>query len=242
MKKVYTFLLCFLVISGCSKHDPILPGVRHDIFDTNDVYVTNQDVPELSGNEKNIYGDKKCDYKQDENNTIWTGNTKIYSGFSMDSVVLSKQSPICIGQFVYTGLSTGEVIKINTINKSVVWTTDVFRGTNLTGGTTVVDIVAHVGIDGKYVYAGGLGDTFCKISAYSGNKIWCVNISVPVDFIIIDNFAFVVGSDNNLYAINTDNGDIYWKAAVKKQIKPKFDNDMIIVGKQKINYRNGDLI
>lgn len=242
MKKTFLFLSCLFAISACSKHDPILPGVRQDIFDSVDVKVEHQDVPELSGDVKNIYGDEKCDYRQDATNTIWMGDKKIYVGFSTGSVVKSNQSPICVGQYIYTGLATGEVVKINTINNKIVWMADVFRANNLTGGAAVVDIVAHVGVDGKYVLAGGLGDAFCKLDANNGNKIWCVNISVPVDFIMIDNFAFVVGTDNNLYAINTDNGNVYWKSEIKKQITPKYDGKNIIVGRQKINYKNGELI
>ena len=231
-----------MALSSCSKRDPVLPGVRHDIFDTNDVYVVNRAVPALSGNVKNIYGDEKCEYKQDATNTIWLGDSKIYTGFATDSVVKSNQSPICDGQYIYTGLSTGEVIKINSKTRKIIWAADVFRGTNLTGGASVVDIVAHVGLDGKYVYAGGLGDAFCKLNMNNGNKIWCLNISVPVDFVIVDNFAFVVGSDSNLYAINTDSGDVYWKTEIKKQKTPRFQDDIIVIGKQKINYIDGSLI
>lgn len=242
MKKLFAFLLIVLAFVGCSKHDPILPGVRHDIFDTTDVKIENKDVPELSENAKDIYGNKDCEYKQDSLNNIWHGEDKIYTGFAMDAVVKSNQSPICVGQYIYTGLSTGQVIKLNTINKKVVWFTDVYRENNLTGGASVIDVIAHVGVDKNYVYAGGLGDAFCKLSANNGNKIWCVNISVPVDFIIVDNFAFVVGSDNNLYAVNTDNGSVYWRTEVKKQVAPKYDGKNIIVGSQKIDYKNGELL
>lgn len=227
---------------ACSKHDPILPGVRHDIFDTHDIKVLNQDVPDLSQNIKEIYGDKDCEYKQDAKNNIWNGENKIYTGFANDSVVKSNQSPICVGKFIYTGLSTGQVIKINTITKKVAWMADVFKEHSLTGGTPMVDIVAHVGVDGRYVYAGGLGDAFCKLSAQNGKKLWCVDISVPVDFIIVDNFAFVVGGDNNLYAVNTNNGDVNWMSMVKKQKTPKFDGKNLIVGKQKIDYKNGNIL
>lgn len=229
-------------MSACSEHDPILPGIRTDIFDSNDVNVVNTDVPELSGDVKNIYGNQECEYRQDTTNTIFLGDKKIYTGFSTDNFVKSNQSPICVENFIYTGLSTGEVIKINTRNKRVVWVADVYRENNLTGGAAVVDIVAHVGVDGKYVYAGGLGDAFCKLNANNGNKVWCVNISVPNDFIIVDNFAFVVGTDNNLYAINTDNGNVYWKSAIKKQSVPRYDGKYIIIGKQKIDYKNGKLV
>ena len=232
--------MCVLAVGSCSKHDPILPGVRHDIFDANGVNVANQEIPDLSENIKNISGDEDCNYTQDTTNTIWNGDKKIYTGFVMDSFVSSNQSPICVGQFIYTGLSTGEVLKINTKNSKVIWMADVYRGNNLTGGASVVDIVAHGGVDGGYVYAGGLGDAFCKLSAENGKQIWCLDISVPVDFIMVDNFAFVVGTDSNLYAINTDNGIVYWKSEIKKQKKPKYDGKHIIVGKEKINYKNGD--
>ena len=87
MKKIFAYLLCALAISSCSKHDPILPGVRHDIFDTTDIKVENKDVPTLSENAKDIFGDKNCEYRQDALNNIWIGETKIYTGFAMDRVL-----------------------------------------------------------------------------------------------------------------------------------------------------------
>ena len=242
MKKIFAFLVILMVTASCSKRDPILPGVRHDIFDSTEIKIENKDVPELSQNAKDIFGDSNCDYKQDALNNIWHGDDKIYTGFAMDSVVKSNQSPICSGQFIYTGLSTGEVVKVNTKTKKLVWSADVYRGNNLTGGASVVDIIAHVGFDKNYVFAGGLGDAFCKLNANNGNKIWCVNISVPVDFIIVDNFAFVVGTDNNLYALNTDNGAVYWKSGIKKQKSPKYDGKNIIVGKERFDYKNGAIV
>lgn len=239
MKKKLAFFLSVLAIASCSKHDPILPGVRNDIFDANEVVVQGKDVPDLPDSVTTISGDKDCEYKQDVQNVIWSGDKKIWSGFSTNNAVKSNQSPICDGKFIYTGLSTGEVIKVNTTTKKTVWTTDVFRANNLTGGASMVDIVAHVGLDDKYVYAGGLGDAFCKLNANNGNRIWCLNISVAVDFIMVGDFVFVVGTDNNLYAINKQNGDVYWKSEIKKQVKPKYDGKNIIIGRQKINYKNG---
>lgn len=241
MKKLLLFLVCVLSVQGCSKHDPVLPGVRYDIFESFDVAVENADVPDLNV-EKNISGDVVCDYRQDSSNTIWSGENKIFSGFAMENSVKSNQSPICDGGFIYTGLSTGEVIKLNPRTKRVVWVADVFRSSNLTGGASVVDIVAHVGIDKRFVYAGGLGDSFCKLNKSNGDKVWCVNISVPTDFIIVDNFAFVVGTDSILYAINIDSGKIYWKSEIKKQVKPEFENGVLIVGREKINPKDGSLM
>jgi outer membrane protein assembly factor BamB len=239
LKKIFLILSALVVMSACSKHDPILPGVRYDIFDNTDVSVSNREVPDLSENVKNISGDEKCEYVQDASNNIWLDNKKIFSGFATNTIVKNNQSPICDGAFLYAGLATGEVIKVNKNNRNVVWVTDVFRANNLTGGASVVDIVAHVGVLDGYVYAGGLGDAFCKLNAKNGAKVWCLNISVPVDFIIVDDFAFVVGTDNNLYAINIKDGDVYWKSEIKKQKVPSYNGKYIKVGRQKINYKNG---
>ena len=131
-------LICVAGMTSCAKHDPILPGVRHDIFESNDVKVLDKEVPELSSSARDIYGDADCKYTQDSLNNIWLGERKIYSGFAMDSVVKSGQSPICSGRYIYTGLSSGEVIKLNTANNKTVWATDVYRLNNLTGGASVV--------------------------------------------------------------------------------------------------------
>lgn len=230
------------LVTACADHDPILSGKRIDIFDSVEARVENIDVPNLSESAKNISGDAKCDYRQDASNNIWRGDKKVFSGFATGNVVKSDQSPICDGGFVYTGLSTGEVIKLNPSTKQVLWVADIFRDSNMMGGASVVDIVAHVGVSGDYVYAGGLGDAFCKLSKHSGEKIWCVNISVPVDFVMVDGFVFVVGTDNHLYAINTKNGKIYWKTKIDKQIKPIYQNNVLTVGDMRINSQNGEAI
>lgn len=241
LKKYFVFLLLIGIV-GCSKHDPVLPGNRVDIFDDTKIRIENIDVPQLSETAKNIYGDENCDYRQDSTNTIWRENDKIFSGFATDSIVKSNQSPICDNGFIYTGLTTGEVIKINPVNKKIIWIADVFRASNMTGGASVVDIIARIGVDKNFIYAGGLGDAFCKINKTNGNKIWCLNISVPVDFVMVDDFAFVVGADNYLYAINTTNAKIHWKTEIKSQIKPVYENNLITIGNMRINSKDGRII
>lgn len=241
VRKFYKFLLLVLVLVSCSKHDPILPGERHDIFGGTDVKVLGKTVPHLSESAKEIYGDKSCDFTQDATNTIWHGDKKVFKGFATGDSVQSNQKPICVGNFIYTGLSNGEIVKLNTINNRIVWTADVYKENTLTGGYSIVDVIARVGIDNGFVYAGGLGDAFCKLKNTNGDKVWCVNISVPVDFILIDDFAFVVGGDNNLYALDVKDGSVYWKTKIKKQKSPKYDGKYIVVGKEKIDYTNGQI-
>ena len=46
--------------------------------------------------------------------------------------------------------------------------------------------------------------------------------------LLLSDFIFVVGTDNNLYAINKQNGDVYWKSEIKKQVKPRYDGKNIV--------------
>lgn len=230
-----------LAVYGCSKRDPILPGERHDIFGTENIKIVDKAIPALSDSVKNIYGNESCDFTQDATNTIWNGDKKVFKGFATGDSVKSNQKPVCVDNFVYTGFSNGEIIKLNANNNRVVWMADVYKENTLTGGSSIVDVIARIGVDKNFVYAGGLGDAFCKFKNVNGNKVWCVNISVPVDFILVDDFAFVVGSDNNLYAIDVRDGTVYWKTEVRKQVAPKYDGQYIIVGREKINYQNGQI-
>ena len=53
------------------------------------------------------------------------------------------------------------------------WIADVYSASNMTGGASIVDIVAPIVPYNRAVYAGGLGDAFCKINAnMTGSRIF----------------------------------------------------------------------
>ena len=122
------------------------------------------------------------------------------------------------------------------------WIADVYRPSNLTGGASVVDIIVSPVPYGNAVYVGGLGDAFCKISAQSGDKVWCVEISVSMPFMVAGNYAFVVADDNNLYAIRLADGVIFWRAHVDERAVPVYADGVIAVGADKIDVATGKKI
>ncbi|MBP3544888.1 MAG: PQQ-like beta-propeller repeat protein [Alphaproteobacteria bacterium] len=238
MRKSTAFICCIVALCACDKHDPILPGVRTAIFDSASVKVLNQDitnVPETAF----VFDNANCPYSQDSANVIWDGERRVFSGFATNNSVSSNQQPVCDGKYLYAGLTTGEVVKLNPKTRQIIWIADIYSISNLTGGASMVDIVAPVVPYKNSVYAGGLGNAFCKINANSGVKQWCVDISVPVSFTIAGDYAFVVGTDSNLYAISVKNGDVFWRTSVEKQSAPMYENGIVSVGKQRINAENG---
>lgn len=242
MRKFGTFVLLSLVVLGaCSKKDPILPGTRESIFPGAVLTVEGKQVPNLPDNAP-VRTVVDCPYTQDTSNIVWYGKKKLFSGYPTNNSVKSDQKPVCSGKFVYAGLTTGELVKVDSTNRNIAWIADIYRQSNLTGGATVLDILAPIVVDKDVVYVGGLGDAFCKLQASKGAKIWCLEIGVAEPFLIMDALAFVVGTNNTLYAINTNNGDIYWGTKIKTQAEPKYANKIITVGNQKINAVDGKII
>lgn len=239
--KAAIFIIGALAVVACDKHDPILPGERSDIFSTTTLNVLNEPVPDAPENIATIES-VDCPYTQKPDNTIWDGERKIFSGFATGNSVAGTRHPICNGRYVYAGLSTGELVKINPRSREIVWIADVYRPSNMTGGASVLDIVAPAQIRDKYIYVGGLGDAFCKISDASGRAAWCLDIGVEKSFIITDTVAYVLDTEKNLNAVRLNDGAIYWRTAVKKSRTPKYENKTVIVGSEKFNAADGKLL
>lgn len=240
MRKSVLFWVGTLVALGaCSKHDPILPGTRSAIFATNAPVVLNQSITDLPATAATSDADANCPYTQDASNVIKNGDRKIFSGFPTPNSVRSDMKPICSGKYVYAGLTTGEVIKVDAKTRNIAWIADVFRPSNMTGGASVVDIVAPIMLHNGTIYAGGLGDAFCAINATSGVKKWCAYIGTAHPFIITDVAAFVVGTDNNLYAVRMRDGAIYWRAKLNAQSAPTYGDGTVTVGRQKFDAATG---
>lgn len=241
MRKIIAIGACLTVLGACSEHDPILPGVRTPVFDTTNMRVLNTTIDNLPDQIARPDA-TDCPYTQDSSNVIWDGKRKVFSGFPTNNSVASTQTPVCYNGYVYAGLTTGEVIKVAPKSRKIAWIADVFRPSNMTGGAAIVDIIAPLVIHDGALYVGGLGDAFCRINTISGDKKWCVNIAVALPFIVADNVAFVLATDNKLYAIRTSDGAIYWRTSVENQSEPKYENKIITVGKQKIDAASGKIL
>ena len=241
MRKITAIFCGILVLTACDKHDPILPGVRTPIFNTGGIDVKNKDI-DVAPSAEIVLNNSECPYTQDSSNVIWDGNRKIFSGFATNNTVQAQMRPICSGKYIYAGLTTGEVIKLNPKSRKIVWIADIYRASNLTGGAAMVDIVAPIAPVKNWVFAGGLGDAFCKLSATSGDKKWCLEIGVAHPFAITEKYAFVVGTDKFLYAIENSTGDVFWRTKVEVPQKPKYENGQVFVGDEVFDVKNGKKI
>ena len=110
----------------------------------------------------------------------------------------------------------------------------------MTGGASVLDIVAPIVVDGDAVYAGGMGDAFCRINLGNGRIKWCTTIGVSSPFIIAHPAAFVMGGDGVLYAVRLSDGAVYWKTEIGKCAKLSYADGVLRACKTKINASTGE--
>lgn len=237
--KIIGLIACLATLSACDKHDPILPGVRTSVFDTSAIKMADTKIVSLPDTAFEMI-DTDCPYTQDSSNVIWNGERKIFSGFPTSNSVKNDAKPVCSGKYLYAGLTTGELIKLNPNARQLVWIADIYRASNMTGGASVVDIVAPIVIRGANVYAGGLGDAFCKINTTTGTKHWCVELGTANPFIIAGDAIFVVGTNDKLYALRNNDGATYWVTELKKQSAPQYKNGIITVGREKFDAITGE--
>lgn len=241
MRRTFAIICCLIGVTACDKHDPILPGVRTAIFDTKHLEIKNQTITDVP-TETFVVDNSNCPYTQDASNIIWDGPRKIFSGFPTNHTVKSDMRPVCAGGYLYAGLTTGELIKLNPRNRQIIWIADIYSPSNMTGGASMVDIVVPPFPHGPAVYAGGLGNAFCRINANSGTRVWCIELSVSTAFIIAGNYAFVVADDDNLYAVNLADGSVYWRTPVSERVAPTYKEGIVTVGRDIIDVSSGKII
>ncbi len=240
MRKIALATSVLLLAAACTKHDPILPGDRADIFPAPQPVALDITIENLPGGAVDATGDP-CPYTQDASNVIRDGERKIFSGFPTNNSVKATRHPVCAGGHVIAGLTTGEVVKVHPKTRKIAWIADVFRENNMTGGAAVVDIIAPIVVDGAAVYTGGLGDAFCKLNLNNGAKKWCVPISVDGPFIITQPAAFVKSGDT-LYAVRTSDGAIYWALHDAPRAAMEYKDGIITIGRTKIDAASGQII
>lgn len=241
MRKIVAATSILAIVCACSKRDPILPGVRTAVFDENEIKILGGQIENLPAAAVQT-NDDACPYRQDTSNVIWDGDTRVFSGFPTSNSVKSTQKPVCAGAYVIAGLTTGELVKVHAKTHQIAWMADIYRPSNMTGGASLVDIVAPIVIDGDAVYAGGLGDAFCRVNMNNGRTKWCAPISVSHAFIITKPAAFVLGTGGDLYAVRTTDGAIYWRTNIGKCTTFSYADGVITACKEKIDAANGEPI
>ena len=198
----FTLFLCcaLLFMFGCKKNDPILPGDRVPVFYTAAFEISDKRIDDL-GQALEV---QPCGFTIDGNNIIWQGERRIFAGLPTEFQIHGNKQVVCNGMYLYAGLSTGELVKINSETRQVEWVSDIFQPNAPTGITPFFDIVAAPVVSGDFVFAGGLGGAFCRIRDRDGKRMWCLPMAVQDIIHSSKTFHVVKTTDGEVFAVSID--------------------------------------
>jgi hypothetical protein len=196
--------ICVLLIS-CASHDPVLPGERMPVF-AQSAITTENSVPLDIG--RPLTSADCTNISVNSKNEIWRGSVRLFAGLPTESEMRMPRKAVCRKNFVYAGLSTGELVKVNVASGDIKWTADIFAERSPTGGSPFLNIAAAPILRKGFVYAGGLGGAFCKIRDQDGKKIWCLPMAVRSVLRSTEMFDIVLTTEDRTYAVSTD-GKVY---------------------------------
>ncbi|MDR2268966.1 MAG: PQQ-like beta-propeller repeat protein [Rickettsiales bacterium] len=211
-----------------------MEGTRIPIFKRAEMVILNKKIDDIGqplapAGDKDDKSSSACDYTIDSSNQIWRQGRRIFAGLPTVSEIRISKKVICNGGFVYAGLSTGELVKVDAATRELAWTADIFAENLPTGGAPFLDVTAAPVYNGGFVYAGGLGGAFCKLRDSDGKKIWCLPVAVQEIIASTQKFNWILTTDGEVLAVSTD-GKIYWKAKVGRGGRHTDDSKECVMG------------
>ncbi|MFN9720070.1 MAG: PQQ-binding-like beta-propeller repeat protein [Planctomycetota bacterium] len=113
-------------------------------------------------------------------------------------------SPAIVGDFLYVGTHTGQIVCVDWRKGEFVWRYEASRGTAFHASAAVSDDLVIVGGHDKQVHA---------IDRSNGQMKWLFPTKAKIESsgAIVDRRIFVGSNDGNLYGISLDTGKEVWK-------------------------------
>ncbi len=115
---------------------------------------------------------------------------------------------------VIAGFSNGEAQAFGATIGTPLWSTDLVENSYAYSSTYLHTIKASPVIEGKTVYLLGSADVFTAIDMRSGAPKWQKKIGGTLTPLLSGNTLFAVSNNNELVAVNKENGNVLWATAI----------------------------
>jgi outer membrane protein assembly factor BamB len=142
--------------------------------------------------------------------------------------ILAASSPAVSDQVVVAGFSSGEVVALNNINGSVIWSDSLSsRATQVTPLSELNAIVGRPVIDRDRVFVTSHGGRTAAIDLRSGERLWTADVgSIETPWVVGD-FILLMSLDGDLICLSREQGRVRWVAALGGYEDPDDREDRI---------------
>jgi len=180
-----------------------------------------------------------------------TGEKLWVSEHGSPSLILkASSSPVIMGQLAIIGFSDGKLDAIETQTGQVVWQRSIAYASGSSDVERLVDIDADPIVRGDIAYLASYQGYVGALSLSSGQFIWTKPASVYKNLALDANTLYVTDSDDVVWAIDKQSGQVKWKQVSLKArglSEPTLMGHRLIVG-DRMGYlhvlatHNGELI
>ena len=129
--------------------------------------------------------------------------------------ILGASSPAVSDQIVIAGFNSGEVVALNTVNGSVIWSDSLTsRGTQITPLSKLNSIVGRPVIDRDRVFVTSHGGRTAAFDMRSGERLWTTDIgSIETPWVMGDHIL-LMSLDGDLVCLSRETGRVRWVASL----------------------------
>jgi len=143
--------------------------------------------------------------KGDDGTQLWA-----YRGIPETAGLMATASPAVVGSTVVVPFSSGEVVAIDVKSGEPEWADTPTRSYRTSAVAGLSDVSASPVIDGRTVYATGIGGRTIAIDLSSGNRIWEQNVGGAHTPALAGSALYLVDLDDRLVALSRKDGSVMW--------------------------------
>ncbi len=167
---------------------------------------------------------------------------------SPNLVLKVSSAPVAINnQMILVGYSDGKLDAIELNTGNVVWQRSIAYTNGVSDIERLIDIDADPIVHGNVVFIANYQGDVGAFSLDTGEFIWRKSISTYKNMLLYDNMLYIVDSKDIIWAINSQNGQVYWKQTVLKSrnlTEPVIYKQYLFIGDKTgllhiLNSRNG---
>lgn len=149
-----------------------------------------------------------------------------HSGNIENLSIIGGVNPAIDNDVIYVTYSTGEIFALNINNGAIQWYENIGSDFLFNDGM-IMDIQSPPVFFNDNLYVSSFSGKFVSFKAIDGERLWELNLSTINPITISGNYIFLLDTNNKLYCITKDDGEIVWVVQLKKKKK---DDEISWVG------------
>lgn len=173
-------------------------------------------------------------------NIVWT-----HRGIRETAMFAGSASPISTDSMVISPYSSGELRAFRLADGSEVWADSIALPQRTSATGQIAGLPANPVIRDGVVYATGQGGIFAANDVSNGRSLWEIRFASYQSPWIAGDYAYVISTDNVLFAIHRTDGRVRWMQDLDPtqdpmKLKPVFSGPLMLDGKLLVVRDNGE--